>query len=281
MFKRIIGYFKTMFGMKAEAMMDPEVQIEQALREAQEQDRDLRTQAAQVIAHRSEVQMKLDQVVELAAKAKQNATLALQKAKTAQEAGKAEELDKWMRTAQSLAVELETQERLVDGLKAQFETAEGQAELAKKQVSDNALRLKQLSAKRMELVGKLQQAKMQENVNKTLEKLNRPMESDGPSFTEIEDKINKRMASASAKAELESDSIEGAQRELEAASVDLAGNARLDALKAELGMVEETPPAATTSTEIVEVAEENPLAALSESVEAESVPVPVESEKQS
>lgn len=241
-FRRIWSYIKTAFGMKAEGMMDPAVQIEQAVNEARKQDQQLREQAARVIAHRSEIQMKLDRAADTSVKAKQTATQALMQVQKAQQAGDAEALDKWTRTAQALAMELETTESLLEGLKTQYTTANEQAELAKQHVNANAMRLKELTAKRMELVGKLQQAKMQEQVNKTLEAINRPVESNAPSLESIEDKINKRMALASAKSEIEKNSLEGAQRELKDTMMEAGGMARLESLKAELGMA--TEPAA-------------------------------------
>jgi len=183
--------------------MKPEVQIEQAMSEARKQDLELRNQAARVIAHRTELQMKLDRAIDDAADARAQAGQALKMADGASTAGDAAEVDKWNRTAQALAMKLETSEQLVDGLKTQYATATEQAELAKEQVNANALRLQELSAKRMELLGKLEQARMQEQVNQTLEQLSKPMESTaGPTLGEIEDKINRRMANASARAEL-------------------------------------------------------------------------------
>lgn len=249
MFRRILNYLKTAFGMKAESMMDPAVQIEQAVNEARKQDQQLREQAARVIAHRSELQMKLDRAVDAAEKAKHGAGQALLKMQEATNAGDATAVDKWTRAAQALALDLETQERLVDGIKQQYGTAEEQADLAKKQVNANALRLKELTAKRMELVGKLEQAKMQESVNKALDAINRPVETDAPSLSSIEDKINKRMALASAKSELEKNSLEGTQRELQETLVETAGMARLDALKAEMGIAAApSAPEATSSS---------------------------------
>jgi phage shock protein A len=237
MFARIFKYLRTAGRVKAEELMDPAIQIEQALEEARVQDTRLREQAARVIAHRSELQMRLDRAVDTAAGAKENAASALRKADAASAAADAAEVEKWTRVAQSLALELDGQEKLVDGLKAQYETAGGQAELAKQQVSANSMRLKELAGKRMELLGKLEQAKMQEQVNATMADLSKPMESDGPSMQEIEDKINKRMALASAHAELGGiESAAGAKAELERARVESAAAARLDALRTELGM---------------------------------------------
>jgi phage shock protein A len=232
-FRRIWNYIITLGRVKAEAAMDPAIQIEQAMDEARRQDSKLRDQAAKVIAHRSELQMKLDRAVNAAAEAKSNAGEALRQADGASSDA---EVEKWSTVAQSLALELEAQEKLVEGLKSQYATATEQAELAKQQVAANAVRVRELAAKRMELLGKLEQAKMQESVNKTMAALDRPLDASGPSLTEIEDKINQRMAMASAKAEL--GSANDAKRQLDAARVNQAGKARLDALRAELGLGE-------------------------------------------
>ena len=60
MFKRIFNYLKTMFRIKAENAMDPEIEIEQAIEEARKQDRQLRNQAAKVIAHREQLETKIE-----------------------------------------------------------------------------------------------------------------------------------------------------------------------------------------------------------------------------
>jgi phage shock protein A len=126
---------------------------------------------------------------------------------------------------------LESSESLVESLKQQYRVAMEQAQGAKAQVDDNAMRLEGLVSRRMELMGKLQQAKMQEEVNKTLETLHRPMEATGPSFEQIEDKINRRMALASATSELESTGLAGAQMEVERSVQEMGAQKRLDALR--------------------------------------------------
>lgn len=234
--QRLIGYLRAAIGQGVERRMDPGVQIEQAVADARRQDLELRNQAARVIAHRSEVQMRLDRAVEDAAKAKEQAAQALRNAQQSQEAGHAADADRWTRAAQALVMRLESTESLVESLKAQYGTATEQAELAKTQVNDNALRLEQLTSKRMELVGKLQQAKMQEEVNRTMATLNRPVDTSGPSLTEIEDKINRRMALASATSELEAGGVAGAQADVERSVQELGAQRRLDALRAELGI---------------------------------------------
>lgn len=233
---RTWGYLKVAVQGGVEKRMDPGIQIEQALQEAQKRDGELREQAARVIAHRTEVEMRLGRAVEESAKAREQAGQALRNADAATRAGKAEDADKWTRAAQALALQMQAKESEVENLKAQHATASEQADLAKRQANENALQLQELAAKRMELVGKLEQAKMQEAVNRTMEQLNRPVDTSGPSLGEIEDKINSRMAQASARAELSSASIEGAQQELERSMRQVEAQASLDKLRGELGL---------------------------------------------
>jgi phage shock protein A len=247
-FGRLWGYIKALVTGGVESRMRPEVQIEQALAEARRQDLELRNQAARVIAHRTEVQMKLDRAIEESAESRAHAAQALKNADAATRSNDAGEVDKWTRTAQALAMKLETAETMVASLKSQYETATQQAEVAKEQVNDNAMRLQELSSKRMELLGKLEQAKMQEQVNATLEQLSKPMESNaGPTLKEIEDKINRRMAMAGAKAELDASSIEGAQRDVERSLAQVSAQARLEKLREELGLPAPAPAVEETS----------------------------------
>ena len=58
--RRLWGYIKTLFRVKAEAAMDPEIEIEQAINEAKKRDQELRNQAAKVIAHRTQLEQKLE-----------------------------------------------------------------------------------------------------------------------------------------------------------------------------------------------------------------------------
>ena len=170
-FKRLWGYIKALFRSKTEAMMDPEIEIEQAIIEARKRDQELRTQAAKVVAHRTQLESQIERAAEQAGDAREMAKQALLKGQEATTAGDPAAADKWNRTAQGVAMRLQAAENNLNSLKSQYETAAVQAEDAKKAVQQNAMRLQELAAKRMELLGALQQAKMQESVNKAMESM--------------------------------------------------------------------------------------------------------------
>ena len=236
MFKRFWNYLKTLFRVKAEAAMDPEIEIEQAIQEAKKRDQELRNQAAKVVAHRTQLESKIDRSADDAGEARELAKQALLKSQESTKAGDAAGAEKWTRAATGLAMKLQASENNLNSLKSQFSSAVAQAEDAKKAVQQNAMRLQELAAKRMELVGSLQQAKMQESVNKAVESISATMDDDAVSLEKVEEKIEARKASAMAKAELRESTPEGAEMELREAVSVAQADAKLAELRKELGI---------------------------------------------
>jgi phage shock protein A len=235
-FKRIWGYIKTLFKRTAERAMDPEIEIEQAIGEAKKRDQALRNQAAKVVAHRTQLESKIERAADDVGEARELAKQALIKAQEASGAGDAEGAAKWTRTAQSLAMKLQAAENNLTALKGQYQTATEQADEAKQAVSQNAMRLQELAAKRMELLGSLQQAKMQESVNEAVNAISATMDDELPTLEKVEEKIESRKAEAMARAELREATPEGAEMELREAVSLAQADAKLEELKAELGM---------------------------------------------
>ncbi len=236
MLKRIWGYIKQFFRGAAESAMNPEVEIEQAISEARAADQRLRNQAAKVIAHRTQLESKIEQSATELGEAREMAKQALLRAEEAKNASDAEGVDKWTRAAQSLAMKIQAAESNVNGLKEQYEMALQQSEDAKAAVQQNAMRVQELAAKRMQLLGKLEQAKMQEAVNSAVETMSASLEREAPSLSKVEDKIEGRLASAKAHTELREVTPEGAEQELKEAVSLSQADAKLEELRKELGL---------------------------------------------
>lgn len=236
MFKRIVGYLRTLFRTKAENLMDPSVEIEQAIDEARKQDQALRNQAAKVIAHRTSLEQRIEKAADEVGKAREMAKQALLRAEKAKNEGDMEGMTKWTNSAQSLAMKLQAADSNLAGLKSQYEVAIQQSDDAKNAVQQNAMRLQEMTAKRMELVGKLEQAKMQETVNNAMESLNATVDKEAPSLSRVEDKIQDRLSQAQAHAELSSATPEGAEAELRQAVSLAEADDTLAELRAELGL---------------------------------------------
>ena len=132
--KRLWGYIKALFRSKAEDMMDPEIEMEQAIREARKRDQELRNQAAKVVAHRTQLESKIERTADDVGEARELAKQALMKAQESTTSGDAAGADKWTRSAQGLAMKLQASENNLNSLKGQYETAVDQADKAKKAV---------------------------------------------------------------------------------------------------------------------------------------------------
>lgn len=236
MFKRWMAYIRSWFKSTSEDMMDPEIEIQSAIDEAKRKDQDLRNQAAKVIAHKTQLESQIERAADDVGEAKEMAKQALVKADEATKAGDDAGATKWTQAAQSLAMKLQASENNLASLKEQFATAEVQAGKAKEAVQTNAMQVQELSAKRLEMLGTLEQAKMQEAVNSAVESMSASVSDDGPNLDTVENKIEQRKAEAMAKAELHEATPEGAEAELRKAVNVAEADAKLDELRSELGL---------------------------------------------
>ncbi len=234
--RRLWGYITTLFRGSAERMMKPEVEIEQAINEAKKRDQELRNQAAKVVAHRTQLESKMENAADDVGEAREMAKQAILKAEEAKASGDVAAQEKWTKAAQSIAMKLQASENNLSTLKTQYENASSQADKAKQAVQQNAMRVSELAAKRLELLGSLEAAKMQESVNKAVDAMSNMTDYDMPSLEKIEEKIESRKAEAMAKAELREATPEGSEMELKEAINMAQADAKLEELKAELGL---------------------------------------------
>lgn len=236
MFQRWISYIKSWFKTTSEEMMDPEIEIEASIDEAKKRDQDLRNQAAKVIAHKTQLNSQIEKAADAVGEAREMAKQALVKADEAKKSGDGAGVTKWTRAAQSLAMKLQASENNLASLKGQYETAVTQAEQAKEAVQANAMKVQELVAKRLEMLGSLEQAKMQEAVNNAVQTMSTSIADEGPNLDVVENKIEQRKAEAMAKAELHESTPEGAEQELRKAVNMAEADAKLDELRSELGL---------------------------------------------
>lgn len=236
MLRRWIAYIKSWFKSTSEQMMDPEIEIQSSIDEARRRDQDLRNQAAKVIAHKTQLNSQIERAADTVGEAKEMAKQALVKADEAKTAGDQAGVTKWTQAAQSLAMKLQAAENNLASLKGQFESAVTQAEEAKEAVQSNAMKVQELSARRLEMLGSLEQAKMQEAVNNAVQSMSTSIADEAPNLDMVEDKIEQRKAEAMARAELHEATPEGAEQELRKAVNMAEADAKLDELRRELGL---------------------------------------------
>jgi phage shock protein A len=215
---------------------DPKVQLEQALAEAQDQQRRLKEQAANVIAHQKQTEIRLNRTMGELEKVNANARQAVVMADQASKTGDQTKAVQYTATAESFANRLIQLEKEVDDLKQLSFQATDAANQAKNAVQQNSMLLQQKLAERQKLLSQLDQAKMQETMNKAMTSLSETVGEDVPTLNEVRDKIEARYAKAKGMAELNESSVESRMLEVEQASMNAEAQARLSAIKEQLGL---------------------------------------------
>jgi phage shock protein A len=215
---------------------DPKVQLEQAITEAQDQHRRLREQAANVIASQKQTEMRLDRSLEELERVNANARQAVRMAEDASKAGDTAKANQYTTAAEAFANRMIALESEIEGLKTLHLQATDAANQAKAAVEQNSAMLQKKLSERLKLMGQLEQAKMQEQMNTAMASLSESVGQDVPTFDEVRDKIEQRYAKAKGMSELQGSSVESHMQEVEAATRNTEARARLDQIRAELGL---------------------------------------------
>jgi phage shock protein A len=228
-------YFMALLSGKLDEYSDPKIQIQQAIEDAQRQHQALTQQAASVIGNQRQLEMKLSRTMGDVEKLQGSARQALVLADQARAKGDAAKATEYEQTAQVFATQLVAAEQSMEDLKGLHDGALQAAEQAKKAVENNAMMLQQKLAERTKLLSQLEQAKMQEQVSKSLSQMSE-LSAPGstPSLGEVREKIERRYANALGSAELASNSVEGRMLEVQKSTLDFAGSSRLDQIRASM-----------------------------------------------
>lgn len=222
------------------AKADPKIQLEQAISEAHDQHRRLREQAASVIANQKQTEMRLDRSLEELEKVSANAKQAVLMADDAGKKGDAAKVEEFTSAAESFATRLIAIEGEVEDLKQLALQSSQASDQAKAAVQQNATALQRKLSERNKLLSQLDQAKMQEQVNKAMASLSETVGEDVPTFDEVRDKIESRYAQAKGMSELTESSVESRMLEVEQAAANSEAQTRLAQIRAQLGLAPAT-----------------------------------------
>jgi phage shock protein A len=230
-----------------EEKADPKVQLQQAIMEAQDQHRRLTEQAANVIAHQKQTEMRLNRAMTEMEKLNGSARQAVTMADEATKRGDTAKMTDYTKAAEAFANRLISAEQEAEGLKQLLLQATEAADQAKHAVRQNSMALQKKLADRQKLMGQLDQAKMQEQVNKAMTSLNETVGQDVPTLDQVREKIEARYAKALGTAELTETSVENRMLEVEQAQVNSEAQARLAEIRSQLGL---SPAAEPSSAEL-------------------------------
>jgi len=228
-------YMMALFDSKIEEHADPKVQIQQAIEEAQRAHQALSQQAAAVIGNQRQLEMKLNRQLSEVEKLQASARQALVLADESRAKGDDAKATEFENAAQQFATQLVSSEQSMEDLKTLHDQALSAATQARKAVENNASILQQKLAERTKLLSQLEQAKMQEQVAKSLNQMSElAAPSNVPSLDEVRDKIEKRYATALGSADLAGNSVQGRMLEVQQSTVNMAGANRLEQIRASL-----------------------------------------------
>jgi len=250
--RRFSRYLTAALSGRFDEMADPKVQLEQALSEAQDQHRRLTEQAASVIANQKQNEMRLSRSMEDLEKANASARQAVMMADDATKKGDAAKASEYTRAAEAFAGRLVLVEKEVESLKTLSLQAAEASDKAKAAVMQNSTILQKKISEKQKLLSQLDQAKMQEQMNKAMASLSAAVGQDVPTLAEVRDKIEARYAKAIGSAELQSTTVESRMLEVEQAAADGEAQARLAQIRSQLGIspaAPESAPAAAVTPE--------------------------------
>src|SRR4051812_35163896 len=170
-FRRGWAYLPAGANKKFNEKADPKIQLEQAITEAQDQHRRLKEHAANVIAQQKQTELQLNRQLEQLEKLNTNARQAVKMADEAAKQGDNAKAQEYTRAAETIATQLVGVERQVEDLKSMHYSATQASDQAKAAVRQNGQVLQQKLGERQKLLSQLEQAKMQEQMNKAMASL--------------------------------------------------------------------------------------------------------------
>ncbi len=234
--KRRWKYFTAKTESRFESSADPKVQLEQAIRDAQDQHRRLVEQAANVVANQKQHELQLNRAMEELERVTGSTRQALLMAEEASKRGDGDKAREYNQTAEAFANRLIATENQVSDLKTLSLQSAQAADQARAAVQQNSLALQQKLAERQKLLSQLDQAKMQEQLNRAMSSLSQEVDKDGPSLDQVRAKIEARYAKAIGTSELSGTTVESRMLEVQQAAMGSEARSRLDTMRADLGL---------------------------------------------
>lgn len=229
-------YFTAALRGRLDERSDPEVQLRQAIEEARSQHAALKEQAANVIAAGKQTELKLDRTLAERDKLEGNAQQALLMAEDARSKGDDAGVARYEQAAESIATKLIALEHEVEALTELSLDNARAAEQARDAVAQNSAELQRRLSQQQQLLGQLEQARMAEQMNDAMASLTESVGADVPTFDEVRDRIEGRLARAQGTAELTDRGADTAIREVEEAARNVEAQARLSELRSRLGI---------------------------------------------
>jgi phage shock protein A len=218
---RVKRSMRALFGGIVERTEDPELILQQTIRDMRDRVPELNNSVAQVMATekllaRSKERLE-SQVVDLDSKIKASVKMGRDDIATA-----------YIGQLQQAQVDLQKTSQ-------QLEHANLASKQALKARDNYVLQMQKRTAEAMQLINQSKQAKLQEQLAQTMETFN--LGDDASTFNEMRDKIDRRAAAAEAKMQLGAASVDTQMQEIEREAMDMQLTDKLLEYKREMGLL--------------------------------------------
>lgn len=231
-------YLMASFDNKIDENADPKVQIQQATDAAKQQHNQIMQQASQIIGQKKQLEMKIDRLVKDRDALQDKARQAIQLADKAAQEGEATKAQEFNNTAEVFASQLVSVEQQLEETTALHNQAAAAAEDATRKSKESEMRLKEQLSQIDALRAQADQAQMQETVTQSMDSLNQFGRNDDsvPTLDAVREKIERRYADALGAQELTQNSVNDRIAEIQQTGTDMRASARLEQIRAEIGM---------------------------------------------
>ncbi len=223
LWQRIKRIFRAGTGAALDRVENPEMVLQQTIRDMRDRVPELNNSVAQVMAtERLLIKNKdslAEKVVDLDSKIKASVKMGRDDIATA-----------YIGQLQQAQLDLEK-------TAAQVEYAENASKQALKARDNYVLNMKQRTSEAMQLISASKQAKLQENLAQTMESFD--IGDDASTFNEMREKIDRRVAAAEAKLQLGTSSVDSQMQDIEREAMDIQLHDKLLSYKKEMGLLGE------------------------------------------
>jgi phage shock protein A len=221
LFSRISRSMRALFGGIIESTENPELILQQTIRDMRDRVPELNNSVAQVMATEkllSKSKERLEgQVVDLDSKIRASVKLSRDDIATA-----------YIGQLQQAQMDLQKTSQ-------QLEHATLASKQALKARDNYVLQMQRRTAEAMQLINQSKQARLQEQLAQTMESFQ--IGDDASTFDEMRDKIDRRAAAAEAKLQLGSASVDNQMQDIEREAMDMQLQDKLLAYKQEMGLL--------------------------------------------
>ncbi|HZO88031.1 MAG TPA: PspA/IM30 family protein [Chthonomonadaceae bacterium] len=220
MFKRIMRYLRALIMGKLDQWEDPELIINEAVREMKENQIKNRELAVQAITQKNNLQAEVDKEERLIAELERKATLALQ-------SGNRE-------LAKQFLKERALHDQTLQSMKANLAAATEAAEKVKQAIRQEEERIRVRTAEALAMKANMKQAQIQIKINKALDQFQ--FSENEQQWSHVQERIQTMQSEASARAEVANTSIDSKLREMEVSQMDAEAERQLAELEAKMAI---------------------------------------------